>query len=108
MHWGLCLGRHHEREERERAVLGAEEQPLPDAAAHAAVGVALLVALGQPGAIGKQRRERRPDRVARLARRSGLRDHGAHASDEVPDDGRVEQVLVAGHARSLGGRVSVA
>ena len=101
VHRRLRAGGHDEREERERAVLGAEEQPLADAAAHAAVGVALLEALGQPVGVGEQLGEGGPDRVAGLRGRSGVLDRGAHAGDEVTHDRGVEQVLVAGHAASL-------
>ena len=101
VHRRLRAGGHDEREERQGAVLGAEEQPLADAPAHAAVGILLLEALGQPGRVGEQAGEGGPDRVAGLRGRSGVLDRGAHARDEIPHDRTVEQVLVAGHAASL-------
>ena len=48
--------RDDQREQRERAVPGAEQQPLADAAAHAAVRVGLLEALREPVGVGEQLR----------------------------------------------------
>jgi hypothetical protein len=94
-----CLGaaRDHEREQRQRAVAGAEQQPLADAAAHPAVRIALPVALGQPVGVGEQLGEARPDRVAGGPRRGRGRDRLSHVGNEPADRFGVEQILVAVH-----------
>ena len=74
----LRARRHHEREQAQRAVAGAEQQPLADAAAHAAVGVALLVDGGshagrraaRRSAGGWRRRRAAGDRAAAIAART--------------------------------------
>jgi hypothetical protein len=86
--------RHDEAEERERPVCSAEEKPLPDAAAHPALGRRLLVALRQPGPVGEELAERRLDRRAVLGRGSMLVDTAADLADELAHERRVEDVLV--------------
>src|SRR5947208_11766708 len=57
-------GRHrargnHEAEQRKRAIGSAKHQPLPDAAAHSALGRRLLKGRGQPAAVGEYVLEQR-------------------------------------------------
>ena len=61
-------GRHDEREERERAVVGAVEKPLADPATHAAVLCRLRVLRRKPAAVREQVGEARPDGVDRFLR----------------------------------------
>src|SRR6185437_13077869 len=78
----LRARRHDEREERQRAVLGAIEEPLADAAAHAALGRSRLVLLRKPARVGEQLGETRLDRLARLLRGRGARDGGPDVRHE--------------------------
>jgi hypothetical protein len=93
----LGAARDDEREQRQRAVAGAEQQPLADPAAHAALRVALLVALGQPVRIGQQLGEARADRVAGDLWRRRLGDRRADIGNEPADRFRVQEILVAVH-----------
>ena len=62
----LRAGRNDEREETERAVFGAVERVLPDAAAHPALQIRLTVFLRQPVVGGEQPAECGSQRVDAL------------------------------------------
>ena len=87
--------RNDEREERERAVARAEEQPLTDAAAHAALGHRRLVLGRQPAVVGEELGEAGPDQLARVLGRARALDRGADVGDERPHDGGVQHELVS-------------
>jgi Tol biopolymer transport system component len=89
--------RHDEREQRQRPVAGAVEQPLADAAAHAALRRRGLVLGRKPVGIGEQLGEAGANRVTRFLRRQRALDRSLDVPHEVPNDGRVEEELA--HAR---------
>src|SRR6476660_7398989 len=70
VHGSHRAGRDDEAEQRERAIGGAEEEPLADATSHAALCCRLLVTLRKPVAVLEQPGEKRLDRFA------GLRSRG--------------------------------
>src|SRR5262245_25882274 len=90
-----------EREQRERFVAGPVEQPLPDPAAHAAVRDGLCELVRKPALISEQLGEARADRLGGVLRRRRRCDGRLHVGDEVADDSRVEDVLVAHVCGSL-------
>ena len=87
-----------EREQGQRLVPGAVEQPLADPAAHAAPGHGRRQLVRQPGLVGEQLGEARADRLGGVLRRRRRRDRRLDVGDELADDRRVEDVLVA-HVR---------
>ena len=88
-----------EREEGERLVLGPVEEPLADPAAHAAARNRRGELVRQPGLVGEQLGEARAGSPRRRPRGEAAAAIAACTSgDEVADDRRVEDVLVA-HVR---------
>src|SRR5438093_13233864 len=63
VHWSLGARRHDERKETERAVLGAVQRVLADAAAHPASVVGSGAMFRQPAVAAKQPRERGSQRL---------------------------------------------
>ena len=94
VHRRLGAGRDHQAEQRQRAVAGPEEQPLADAAAHAALGRRLGVGRRKPVRVGQKVGEARADAFAGLRGRPGPVDRAADLRDEVPHHAAVEYVLV--------------
>src|SRR5215510_4653823 len=90
---GLRARRHDEREQRQRAVVGAVEEPLADSAAHAALRRRGLVLVREPSRVGEQLGKPRLDRRAGLLRRRGAGDRRLHLGNERPHDRRVEDEL---------------
>ena len=86
--------RDYEAEQRERAVRGAEDEPLADAAPHAALGSRLLKVQRQPVAVGKQVREQRAEQPAGFFGGVCLPDALTHRRNEAAHAGRIERVLV--------------
>lgn len=101
VHRRLGAGRHHKREERERAVARTEEEPLPDASPHSALRGAPPVFLRKPGRIGQQLGKARPDGITRSLRRCGCADRRPHGVDERPHNRDVDYVLVAAQETSV-------
>src|SRR5438552_11570226 len=100
----LRAGRDDEREERQRAVAGAIEEPLADAAAHPALGRGGSVGGRKPVGVGEKLREPGPDRLARVLRRGGAGDRRFDVGHERSHDRRVEDEL---GAHRLTGRTSI-
>src|SRR6266511_3726133 len=97
IHRCLRARRDDEREERERAVAGTEEQPLPDPAAHAAIGRRRGVLRRQPPLVCEQGREARTDRIASRLRRLRDGQHPTNRGDELTHRVSREDVLVGAH-----------
>jgi hypothetical protein len=95
----LRAGGDDEREERQRPVGGAVEEPLRDPAAHAALENRRLELGGEPRLVGEQFGEGRSDRVARFLRRGSSRNPRLHVRYERPHVGRVEDEFSIGHRR---------
>ena len=87
-------GRHDEAEQAERTVGGAEEEPLADAATHAAVGHVALELSRQPVATRQRLLEDGTDALAGIGGGRRVVDLLAHRGDELADERRVEHVLV--------------
>ena len=85
---------HNQAEQRERAVSGAEEQPLADPAAHPALGRRLLVPLRKPRAIGEEPAEERLDQLAGAGGRGRLVDPRPGVRDELAHERDIEDELV--------------
>ena len=94
MHGSRGAGGDDEAEQRERAVARAVEEPLPDAAAHSALGRRLLEPLRQPAVGRQQLGEPRPDQAACLGRRRGRGDDLADLGNEARHERRVHKELV--------------
>ena len=89
----LRARRYHEREQRERAVSGAVEEPLADFAAHAALRRRSLILVREPRRVGEQLGEPRLDRRAGVLRGRGAGDCRLRLGNERPHDRHVEDEL---------------
>src|SRR5581483_11692124 len=94
-------GRHDEREEAQRSVVGAIERVLPDAAAHLARLVWLRAALGQPAVSSEQRRERGLQRVDARREIRDRRRQPPRLADQRTTVRRVDEKTVARVARAV-------
>ena len=96
VHGRLRAGGDHQREQGQRAVLGAIERVLPDTAAHAARRVRRRIGIRQPAVGGQQCRKRRLQRLE-PRRRVGQRRHlAAGLGDERTDLRGVDEVAERG------------
>ena len=84
-------GRHDEREEAERLILGAVERVLTDAAAHSTLRVRLRAAVGQPAVGREQRGEGRTQRLDAFRVVGNRLSQAIGFIDERADLGRVDQ-----------------
>src|SRR6266480_3477779 len=89
----LRPGQDHEREQRQRAVLGAVEEPLADPATHAALRRRRLILVREPPRVVQQLGELRLDRRASVLWGGSACNRRLHLGNERPYDRCVEDEL---------------